>query len=130
MDAVHADDVSKILTVLGTDARALVSSGDAVADKNAGQHFVEEYNQAHHLVASADGWQTLVLGTDEWPFPLPLVKTKAGWEFDAKAGSAELLARRVGKNELSAIQVCLAYVDAQREYYDLNPDNDAGSALR
>jgi hypothetical protein len=67
-------------------------------------------------LAKAPDQVTLYLGNDEWPFPIPLVKTEGGWRFDTEAGKREILARRIGKNELNAIQVCLAYVDAQKEY--------------
>lgn len=66
----------------------------------------------------------LSIGKDAWPFPVPLVKDAAGWRFDAKAGRDEILNRRIGRNELSVIQVLQAYVDAQREYYLRNPQND------
>ena len=125
IEAGRSGDHSKILAVLGSDAKSIIASGDPVADKNAGQHFIEQYDQAHALVAGADGKQILVTGSDQWPFPLPLVQGKSGWSFDVKAGEKEILARRVGRNELDAIQVCLAYVDAQREYHDRNPAGNA-----
>jgi len=67
----------------------------------------------------------VVIGTDQWPFPIPLRKATGGWVFDAKAGATEVLARRIGQNELDAIQVCLNYVEAQREYRERNPDGDS-----
>ena len=66
----------------------------------------------------------LNIGDDDWPFPIPVVKTDGGWQFDANEGQEEILARRIGRNELSAIQVCLAYVDAQREYAVKDRDVD------
>ena len=70
-----------------------------------------------------DGDTVLQVGADDWPFPIPLVKSDGGWRFDTAAGKDEILDRRIGANELSAIQACLAYVDAQREYYQRNPDH-------
>ncbi len=124
-DAARLGSLDDALRVLGTGARPLLVSGDAVADRAALKHFSDKYTEAHQITKSEDGAEILVLGTDEWPFAIPLVHGKAGWTFDAKAGQAEILARRIGQNELNVIQVCLNYVDAQREYRELNPDADA-----
>jgi len=124
-DAARSGDMDGALHVLGKDARALLASGDAVADKAALKRFGEMYAEAHRLEKREDGSEVIVLGSDDWPFPIPLVLGKAGWTFDVKAGQAEILARRIGENELNVIQVCLNYVDAQREYRELNPDGDA-----
>ena len=69
-----------------------------------------------------DDKATLVIGDDDWPFPIPLVRKRRGWSFDTGAGLDEILRRRIGRNELSAIQVSLAYVQAQNEYASLDPD--------
>lgn len=123
--AVKAHDSKAVLAVLGQAAQPLISSGDAVADQNARDHFTREYDEAHSLVAGANGEMILQAGADNWPFPIPLVKSDAGWHFDAAAGKEEIIDRRIGANELSAIQACLAYVDAQREYYQRNPDHSS-----
>src|SRR5262244_137952 len=81
--------------------------------------------RSHTLVPSGDTKVVLQIGKDEWPFPIPLIKGSSGWHFDTQAGKEELLNRRIGRNELDVIQVCLAYVDAQREYYVRNPLNAA-----
>lgn len=122
--AMRASDTRKVLDVLGSDAKPLVASGDVVADHATGHRFIEQYDQAHTLLTTAEGSRTLVTGPDQWPFPIPVVQGKSGWSFDVKAGKQEVLARRVGRNELDAIQVCLAYVDAQREYRERNPDGN------
>jgi hypothetical protein len=113
---------TELLAVLGPDAQPLISSGDPVADQKAGQRFLQSYETAHSLVKREDGSIMLQTGDDEWEFPIPLVQSAAGWHFDTAAGQEELLDRRIGSNELFTIQACLAYVDAQREYYDRNPD--------
>ena len=123
--AGRSGEQAKILSVMGSDAKPLLSSGDRVADHAVAQQFIERYDQAHALVAVGEDRQILVTGPDQWPFPIPLVKGKSGWSFDTRAGKQEILARRVGRNELDAIQVCLAYVDAQREYHDRNPQGAA-----
>jgi hypothetical protein len=120
--ASRTGKVSNVLTVLGAGAKTLLGSGDPVADAAGLQHFVELYDQRHQLLAPTETSRTIVLGIDDWPFPIPLVKTKSGWTFDAKAGEAEILARRIGQNELDAIQVCLGYFNAQGDYRARNPE--------
>jgi hypothetical protein len=121
--AVKAGDQKALVNILGPEGRALVFSGDPVADKNARQHFGAEYDQAHRL-EGGNGKVVLYVGQDGFPFPIPLVPDGIAWRFDTRAGKEEILNRRIGKNELATIQVCLAYVDAQREYYseDRNAD--------
>jgi len=116
-----------LLALLGPAAKPLVHSGDAVADQEAREKFVSDYEAAHSLEKPNDTTTTLEIGTNKWPFPIPLVKTNGEWRFDTAAGKEEILARRIGRNELAVIQVVLAYVDAQREYYMLNPE---GGTLR
>lgn len=124
-DALKTHDKQALLAVLGAEAQPLISSGDPVADQKVRNRFVKSYAEAHSLVSGHDGQTVLQIGTDDWPFPIPLVKSEAGWRFDAAAGKEEVLDRRIGANELSAIQACLAYVDAQREYYEANPENSS-----
>ena len=111
--------------VLGSDARPILASGDVVADRGAMRRFVTNYDLSHRLVETPEGLQQLVIGDTDWPFPIPLVRVQTRWSFATETGLTEVLARRVGQNELDAIQVCLTYVQAQQEYRDLNPDGDA-----
>jgi hypothetical protein len=122
--AARTGSVEAVAGVLGRQSLSMLRSGDPVADTAAVRHFAEMYDQAHSMQSPTETSRILVLGNDGWPFPIPLVKGKAGWHFDDTAGQQEILARRVGRNELDAIQVCLAYVDAQREYRERNPDGD------
>jgi hypothetical protein len=124
--ALEAEDKAALLDLIGPEQTDLVDSGDPVADELAVESFLERYRTAHQLEKPSATRAVLEVGEDEWPFPIPLVKNASGWRWDGKAGAAEVLARRIGRNERSAIQACLAYVDAQREYYQRNPD---GSAL-
>ena len=110
--------------MLGKDAASSLSSGDAVDDRLIAERFVARYETKHAIVADGDKRATLTVDADDFPFPYPLVKTTSGWRFDAKAGNAELLARRVGENELAVMNVLLAIVDAQREYAAQDRDND------
>ena len=118
VDALRAGDRAAMLKMLGPEASDVVTSGDDVADRQTWRRFVEKYDQAHKLEA-AGGKVVLVVGSDDFPMPIPLVPDAEGWRFDTEAGRQEILKRRVGRNELNVIQVCLAYVDAQREYYTL-----------
>ena len=123
LEAAQSHDQTTLLAILGPEAKPLVSTGDPVADRESSERFVKSYEEAHTLVPSGDTKVVLQIGKDEWPFPIPLIKDSAGWRFDTQAGKEELLNRRIGRNELDVIQVCLAYVDAQREYYMRNPLN-------
>src|SRR5215831_1515936 len=125
IDAAKNNDTKTMLTILGPEARAYLNTGDAVSDRASLARFVQAYEEAHALVPSGDTKVSLQIGNDEWPFPVPLVKDNTSWRFDSKEGKEEILNRRIGRNELDVIQVCLAYVDAQREYYMSNPQHAA-----
>ena len=116
LGAVRAGSSDELINILGPDSRSFVSSGDEVADAQARSKFVAEYDEANELSREGDTRAVLVVGKDDWSFPFPIVKDDAGWRFDASEGATEILDRRIGANELSAIEVCHAYVDAQHEY--------------
>ena len=118
LDAAKSGDEKAALTVFGPDGIDIISSGDPVNDANQRQKFVAAYDAKHQIELKGTTHATLILGEKDWPFPVPLIKTKHGWEFDTDEGLQEILARRIGHNELATIQVCLAYVDAQDEYAD------------
>ena len=119
--AAKAGDTKATLAVLGPDGKAIVSSGDPVADTNTREKFVAAYEAKHSLEPEGNGTQTLIVGDDNWPFPIPLVNNAGKWQFDTKQGLDEILSRRIGRNELAAIQVTKAYVQAQNEYAALDP---------
>jgi hypothetical protein len=121
--AARAHDLKAMQSALGPGSAAIVRSGDAVADRAASERFVRAYDQASKLEKSGDK-VVLSVGKDGWPFPVPIVKSEAGWRFDVKQGREELLNRRIGRNELAVVQVLRAYGDAQREYYVSNPPKD------
>ena len=123
VDAIKADNQKALLDILGPEGRSLVSSGDPVADRNTRHRFATEYDRAHHLEGGA-GKVILHVGQDDFPVPIPLVPDGPVWRFDTRAGKEEILNRRIGQNELNTIQVCLAYVDAQREYYSKDRNGD------
>ena len=122
--AAQSDDTQALLEVLGADAEPMVDSGDAVADRNGRLRFVQAYEAEHALETDAEGMSTLQVGADKWPFPFPLVQRDNRWRFDSSAGAEEIINRRVGRNELHTIQSCLAFVDAEREYYSSNPQQE------
>jgi hypothetical protein len=121
--ALRTGNTRTLLGILGTAGRPLISSGDPVVDRQNRERFVQAYDTAHTLVADGDT-TVLRIGADEWPFPVPLVKDGDRWRFDARKGREEILARSIGRNELYTMQTCLAYVDAQREYYAEDRDGD------
>jgi hypothetical protein len=119
--ALRADDTKSLTAILGPKSKPLLESGDPVADREVVEDFLAAYDVANQIQQPSDTQAILATGNDDWPFPIPLVKETAGWRFDTEAGDEEVIARRVGRNELSTIQAALAFVDAQREYYETNP---------
>ena len=111
-----------LLQVLGPAARGILNSGDPVADKNNRDEFLAGYDAKHQITPDGADRSILVIGDKDWPLPIPLVKDKDKWRFDSVAGREEVLYRRVGENEDYAIEVALAYVDAQREYAAADPE--------
>jgi len=122
-DAMRTQDPRAIHSVLGPGSGNLIRSGDPVEDAQMRDTFLSAYQNALKFDREGDNKAVLLLGANEYPFPFPLVKEDAGWKFDAKTGAEEILNRRIGRNELAAMQVCLAYVDAQREYATKDHDN-------
>lgn len=122
--ALEQQDRKAVQTVFGSAGDEIISSGDAVSDRAQAQRFLDAYKSGHELVEDEDGYITLMLGPEAWPFPIPLVRQGAGWAFDCEAGEEEILNRRIGANELYTISVCMALVDAQREFAQMDPDGD------
>jgi hypothetical protein len=124
--AVEATDTNALHAIFGPAGHALVSV-DVVEAAEEHELFMSRVKEKIDLVAASDSKQELQLGADGWPFPIPLVKQDGQWLFDVEAGREEILNRRVGANELGAIQVCRAYVQAQREY--ASEDRNADEVL-
>jgi hypothetical protein len=104
---------------LGPGSEKLVRSGDPVKDRDEAHRFLDAYAERHSLVADGQDRMTLHVGTNDWPLPIPLVRRDGEWAFDSQAGAQVIVDRRIGRNEIAAIRFALAYVDAQRAYFDL-----------
>jgi len=117
-------NTASLLEILGPDGRDLVSSSDPVQDKNKAEAFAAKAREKHFVEFDPKNSKraTLSVGNDDWPLPIPIVKRKGQWYFDSKAGREEILRRRIGANELDAIQVCRGFVEAQREYAEEKHD--------
>ena len=126
-DAIRSDERKQIWRVLGPGASKFIRSGDPVQDEDARQAFVAAYDKSVKFERDGNARATLLIGPTDFPFPYPLVLKDGRWQFDAKRGNEQVLDRRIGRNELAAIKVCLAYVDAQREY--ANRDRDGNGLL-
>jgi hypothetical protein len=127
-DAAHALFVASqsevgqnLLNVLGAAGKDIVTSGDDVEDLDARVSFVVKYQEMHRFVTEPNGNVTLIVGAENWPFPIPLVNKNGVWYFDTQAGKNEILFRRIGKNEMAAIQACRDLVDAQKQYFARAP---------
>ncbi len=123
--AVKSGAKQDMLKVLGTDGEDIIDSGDDVADADARGKFVSAYDTRHSVKVEGKT-ATLIIGADDFPFPVPLTRTKTGWEFDTDRGRKEILYRRIGRNELDTIQTILAFVDAEDDYADKDRGDGVG----
>ncbi len=114
--AVQTGNNDELLAILGPNSADLISSGDKVADQNSKTRFLKAYEEKNSLEKEGDGRAGLIIGTKDYPFPIPIVRQGDAWLFDTQAGKDEILNRRIGRNELHTIEVMQAYTDAQREY--------------
>jgi hypothetical protein len=117
LTATQSNDEKAMLDIFGQDGKQIVSSGDQTEDADSRANFVQRYKEMHRLVREPDGATTLYIGAKNWPTPIPLVNKGNSWYFDTDAGKKEILYRRIGRNEISAIRVCQELVAAQKEYY-------------
>jgi hypothetical protein len=124
--AAQSGNQSSISAIFGPDSKELISSGDAVDDQRTVNAFTSEYQAMHRWRNMPDGSQVLVVGADNFPFPIPLKKNAAGqWFFDTATGKQEILNRRIGRNELATIQVCEGVANAQDQYFSQLHDGSA-----
>jgi len=115
--AARQENERALLDILGSAGKEVISSGDPTEDMDHRVGFVVKYKQMHRLAKESDGTMILYVGAENWPFPIPLVSKNGVWFFDTDAGKEEILLRRIGKNELAAIEACRQLVDAEVQYY-------------
>jgi DUF2950 family protein len=113
--AFKTEDMGKIHSIFGREGVEAVASGDTVSDRNDRAVIALAMEQSWRWAPHGDG-KELIIGDEQWPFPVPLVKSGDGWKFDSEQGKQEVLARRIGSNEFDAIDVCRDYVGMQQEY--------------
>ncbi len=114
--AARTNDEKGMLEILGPDGKRIVSSGDPAEDDQSRARFAQKYEEMHRLVKEPDGSTVLYIGAENWPTPIPLRHKGRSWYFDTAAGEKEILYRRIGRNEVSAIRVCQELVAAEKEY--------------
>jgi hypothetical protein len=125
LDAVENYDVAKLLEIFGPNGKDLVSSSDPVRDKTNAEEFAAHAREKHEVAIDPKNKSRaiLLIGNNDWPFPVPIVKKAGKWQFDDTEGHKEILYRRIGANELDAIQVCRGFVEAQKEYASVIHDD-------
>jgi hypothetical protein len=122
IDTAREGNLDALLAIFGPDGRELIASSDPVTARMNRRVFVVAAREQWHLEDAAPDRKTLVIGNEQWPFPVPIIKAAEGWRFDTAAGKEEVLARRIGRNELDVIATCRAYVAAQRRYAEQGHD--------
>jgi hypothetical protein len=123
--AMREGNAPRLPAVPGKSGRKLAYSGDPVADRDAHARLVAAYDVGSHIDEATADRATLIVGADNWPWPIPIVRRDTQWYFDSVSGEQRIVDRRIGRNELNLIEVCRAYVEAQREYRAKIRTNDA-----
>ena len=126
IDAVNHHDTARLSAIFGPQAKAILTSGDATQDRAERDEFARLARTQHRIEVSpiSQDRAILAIGDEDWPFPVPLVKTNGKWSFDASETPVEMRARRIGAHELDAIEICHGYVDAQLKYASKDRDKD------
>ncbi len=124
IDALTKNDQKELLAILGPEGESLLSSGDPVADEQGKEDFLQKIGEKNAIEKDGQTKAVLLIGKDDWPFPIPIIKEAEGWYFDTGEGKEEILNRRIGRNEIFTMQTCQAIVDAQREYAMMDSDGD------
>lgn len=125
IQAAASYDISELLEIFGPDGKDFISSADPVRDKGNAAAFTAKANEKNVVTIDAKNKTRAILsvGTDDWPFPVPIIKQSGKWRFNPKEGRDEILFRRIGANELDALQICRGFVEAQKEYASEVHDN-------
>jgi hypothetical protein len=126
IDAVDNHDSARLAAIFGSQAKGILTSGDAAQDRDEQTEFARLARTKHRLEISLmnPNRAVLAIGDEDWPFPVPIVRTKGKWSFDATETSAEMAARRIGTDELDAIEICHGYVEAQVKFASEDHDKD------
>jgi hypothetical protein len=119
--ATQAQDEQALLSILGPAGKTIISSGDPTEDLDSRVNFVHKYQEMHRFATEPNGTVTLIVGAENWPLPFPLVNNNGSWYFDTPAGKDEVLFRRIGRNELAAMDACRNLVEAQKRYFARPP---------
>jgi hypothetical protein len=122
--AAQTGGQAALVDIFGPDGNEIIATGDSVQDQDGREQFIAKYKEMHRLAAEPDGTTTLYVGAYNWAFPVPLVYESRAWHFDTEAGEKEILYRRIGDNELAAIDICYELVSAEIEYYNRLPDGN------
>jgi hypothetical protein len=134
LEAATAEKVDAVVALFGTEGKSLVDTTDPASARRSREVFLAAAKEQWSLADGDAGGKVLVVGNEQWPFPVPLIREAGGWRFDTAAGTEELMARRVGRNELSAIDTCETYVYAQhlyaRDAHDGKPSGVYAAAIR
>jgi hypothetical protein len=120
LSAAESNDAASLLKILGPSAKDILTTSDPVADNRVRAAFTRKAKQRMLVVSDPyqPGQKILEIGNDKWPFPIPLVQTDGNWQFDVDQGKEAILLRRIGNNEIDAIDLCRGYVEAQNEYFE------------
>ncbi|MGA2144091.1 MAG: DUF2950 domain-containing protein [Bryobacteraceae bacterium] len=121
VSAAELNDTGALLKLFGPEGKPIVDSGDPAEDRSLRMQFAKLAQEKMQIQSDANH-ATILVGSAEWPFPVPLVQAKGQWHFDTPAGKVEVLARRIGRNELNAVEVCRGYVEAQMQYASADRD--------
>lgn len=124
VQAMKASDKGRVMVILGPGVRDIIASGDETADREGREQFLRYYEEKNGFEKISDEREILTVGKENWPFPIPLIKKDARWVFNTEEGKEEIINRRIGRSELTAIGVCRSYVEAQREYASKDRDGD------
>jgi len=123
---VKGGNLDEVIKIFGPEGQALVDSSDPTTARRNRDVFAAAVAERWRLDDRGDGGRVLVIGNEDWPFPVPIVKDGSAWRFDTAAGQEEIIARRIGRNELAVMQICRTYVSAQRLYAERGHDGLPG----